>query len=245
MGDSRDAHDNTSSLAIRQVSSKLPEWGNLEVVALIAPDGVYFPLKLLSFVFLGDVNDRAQRARVQRDPILRELTRVYPVETSGGRQQMVCLERLGIGRWINGVEINRLRPEIRERFLTFQWELTRLADRLLFGEVNSESSPSSASSTSLTRASGFGSGASAARNVAPALSDDEMLRFLQYLARRVGSLEVDMAQVKQIQMAMVNSDENVFATLSAPSTPSEPSKSEPASAQHELRSASHKPKRRS
>jgi hypothetical protein len=208
MRDSGNAHDNTA-LAIRQVSRKLPEWGNLEVVALIAPDGVYFPLKLLSFVFLGDVNDRAQRARVQRDPILRELTRVYPVETSGGRQQMVCLERLGIGRWINGVEINRLRPEIRERFLTFQWELTRLADRLLFGEVDT----AGAANASMTRAANFNYAASPTPHSAPTLTDDEMLRFLQYLARRVGSLEVDVAQVKQIQLALLSGEDSAGAGL--------------------------------
>jgi hypothetical protein len=207
MGDSGNQPDKTS-LAIRQVSRKLPEWGNLEVVALIASDGVYFPLKLLSFVFLGDVNDRAQRARVQRDPILRDLTRVYPVETSGGRQQMICLERLGIGRWINGVEINRLRPEIRERFMAFQWELTRLADQLLFGEMSSQRS------TGIHHLASNPPGAKA-------LSDDEMMQFLQYLARRVGALELDMAQVKQIQMALVTADDDETAALLPPSEPSD------------------------
>ncbi len=194
MGDAGDASHESSDRAIRQVSRKLPEWGDLEVVALIASDGVYFPLKMLSFVFLGDVNDRAQRARVHRDPILRELTRVYPVETSGGRQQMVCLERLGIGRWINGVEINRLRPEIRERFLAFQWELTRLADRLLFGE------------TSTTDAKGITGSTSSPRGGGRPLSDDDLLNFLQYLARRVGSLEIDMTEVKHIQMALLGAE---------------------------------------
>ncbi|MGZ3638960.1 MAG: hypothetical protein ACXVCX_14105, partial [Ktedonobacterales bacterium] len=60
--------ESTQPSVIRQVTRKLPEWGNLEIVALVTPDGVYFPLKLLCFVFLGQVNDRAQRARVQRDP---------------------------------------------------------------------------------------------------------------------------------------------------------------------------------
>jgi hypothetical protein len=192
MGDSGDASHESSDRAIRQVSRKLPEWGDLEVVALIASDGVYFPLKMLSFVFLGDINDRAQRARVHRDPILRELTRVYPVETTGGRQQMVCLERLGIGRWINGVEINRLRPEIRERFLAFQWELTRLADRLLFGET------SATDAKGITGSASHGSGR--------ALSDDDLLNFLQYLARRVGALEIDMTEVKHIQMALLGAE---------------------------------------
>lgn len=176
---------------IRQVTRKLPQWSNVEVVALITPDGVYFPLKVLSFVFLGDVNDRAQRARVQRDPILRELTRTYPVETSGGRQRMVCLERLGIGRWINGVEISRMRPEIRERFLAFQWELTRMADQLLFGELAPSSvTPGRALATTDEAA-------------APALTDDQLVKFLSYLAQRVGNLEIDMRQVKQLQMALL------------------------------------------
>ncbi len=193
IGDSGDASNDSSTRAIRQVTRKLPEWGDLEVVALIAPDGVYFPLKLLSFVFLGDVNDRAQRARVHRDPILRELTRIYPVETPGGRQQMVCLERLGIGRWINGVEINRLRPEIRERFLAFQWELTRLADHLLFGE------PATSEKKQLV-------GTVTAQRGGQALSDDELLAFLQYLSRRVGALEIDIAQVKRLQHALLGAE---------------------------------------
>jgi hypothetical protein len=188
----RSAMANPPVPAVRQVARRLPQWGNVEVVALITPDGVYFPLKVLSFVFLGDVNDRAQRARVQRDPILRELTRTYPVETSGGRQRMVCLERLGIGRWINGVEVSRMRPEIRERFLAFQWELTRLADQLLFGEV-AASAPGAALPAS-------------ANDAAPAMfSDDQLVKFLSYLAQRVGNLEIDMRQVKQLQVALLQS----------------------------------------
>jgi len=191
---------------VRQVSRRLPQWGNVEVVALITSDGVYFPLKVLTFVFLGDVNDRAQRARVQRDPILRELTHTYPVETSGGRQRMVCLERLGIGRWINGVEVSRMRPEIRERFLAFQWELTRLADQLLFGEV-----AASASSAALPAPAGDASQAT--------FSDDQLARFLSYLAQRVGNLEIDMRQVKQLQMALLQSPDAVEApAISGPAS---------------------------
>lgn len=184
---------NPPAPVIRQVTRKLPQWSNIEVVALITPDGVYFPLKVLSFVFLGDVNDRAQRARVKRDPILKELTRTYPVETSGGRQRMVCLERLGIGRWINGVDVSRMRPEIRERFLAFQWELTRFADQLLFGE--------SAPSASLA---GLPAPADPAATAAT-FTDDQLVKFLSYLAQRVGNLEIDVRQVKQLQMALLQS----------------------------------------
>ncbi len=100
---------------------------------------------------------------------------------------MICLERLGIGRWINGVDVSRMRPEIRERFLAFQWELTRLADQLLFGDV----------ATVPERALPPAEGAS------PALTDEQLARFLSYLAQRVGNLEIDMRQVKQLQMALL------------------------------------------
>lgn len=188
--------ESTRPGVIRQVTRKLPEWGNLEIVALVTPDGVYFPLKLLCFVFLGQVNDRAQRARVQRDPILQGLTRTYPVETSGGRQRMVCLERLGIGRWINGVDVSRMRPEIRDRFLAFQWELTRLADRLLFGEVAAESQYVLPAATAAIPAV-------AASAHLPSLNEEQLAAFLDFLARRVGSLEIDMQQIKRWQLALL------------------------------------------
>lgn len=192
--------ETTQPGVIRQVTRKLPEWGNLEIVALVTPDGVYFPLKLLCFVFLGQVNDRAQRARVQRDPILQGLTRTYHVETSGGRQRMVCLERLGIGRWINGVEVSRMRPEIRDRFLAFQWELTRLADRLLFGEVASEPQPSLSTSFSAITPSVV------SRSHPPSLNEEQLATFLDFLARRVGSLEIDMQQIKRWQLALLQAE---------------------------------------
>ena len=85
---------------IRQVTRRLPQWSNIEVVALITADGVYFPLKVLSFVFLGDVNDRAQRARVQRDPILKELTRTYTNLVEDGTRVMQRLKALFRARGI-------------------------------------------------------------------------------------------------------------------------------------------------
>jgi hypothetical protein len=100
---------------------------------------------------------------------------------------MVCLERLGIGRWINGVDVSRMRPEIRERFLAFQWELTRLADQLLFGDAVAPAERALAP----------------AEGAAPAFTDEQLAKFLSYLAQRVGNLEIDMRQVKQLQMALL------------------------------------------
>lgn len=181
----------------RQVARRLPEWGDAEVIALVAENAVYFPLKMLCFVFLGHVNDRAQRARVHRDPILRQLTRTLQVETPGGPQQMVCLERLGIGRWINGIDVNRMRPELRERFLAFQWDLTRLADHLLFSETDTD------------MAHDLGSASVGMRATHPSSHVDgaQLAALLDYLARRVGTLELDMRQLKQWQVALITGDD--------------------------------------
>jgi hypothetical protein len=86
-----------------------------------------------------------------------------------------------------------MRPEIRERFLAFQWELTRFADQLLFGE--------SAPSASLA---GLPAPADPAATAAT-FTDDQLVKFLSYLAQRVGNLEIDVRQVKQLQMALLQS----------------------------------------
>lgn len=91
-----------------------------------------------------------------------------------------------------------MRPEIRERFLAFQWELTRLADQLLFGEV-AASAPSAALPAP-------------ADDAAPMMfSDDQLAKFLSYLAQRVGNLEIDMRQVKQLQMALLQTPDTIEA----------------------------------
>lgn len=176
---------------IRQVELTVPGWNGMKLTALHTPDGVYFPLKLLCFVLLGDVSDRAQRARVQRDRILRELSRTYPVETSGGRQSMVCIERLGLGRWMNGLDIDRFRPELQERFLALQWDITRAADRLFFGEVDAE--PVRTAIVPPSRTITF--------------TEEQLVAFLDFLARRIGNVEIDLQQLKIWQMALLSAPE--------------------------------------
>jgi hypothetical protein len=83
---------------------------------------------------LGGMDDRSQRAQIKNDEILSNLSRLLPVQTPGGVQDMVCLERMGLARWINSLTLSTIRADLRPRIAQFQWDVAMAADRLLFGE---------------------------------------------------------------------------------------------------------------
>jgi hypothetical protein len=57
---------------------------------------------------------------------------------AGGRQPTWCIERRGIGFWLGGLQLDRVRPEIRPRLLEFQEALVDAADKLFFGDVEAD-----------------------------------------------------------------------------------------------------------
>lgn len=102
----------------KQVTLPLAEWADLEVPFLHVEDGGgYIPVRPLCKALLGADDDKAQRARIRRDPILSQLTAYLPVQTAGGTQEMLCLAWLGIGRWIDRLDLGSVRDEYRGRLL--------------------------------------------------------------------------------------------------------------------------------
>ncbi len=97
-----------------------------------------------------------------------------------------------------------MRPGTRERFLAFQWGLARFADQLLSG----------AAAASAPHA-GLPAPADPAATAA-IFTDDQLVKFLSYLAQRVGNLEIDVRQVKQLQMALLQSPDASSPRLTQP-----------------------------
>jgi P22_AR N-terminal domain len=108
---------------VRQTSMRLSDWGNLEIPVLIAGGGAYIPITHVCAI-LGGLDPKSQRARIHRDRILKALALELPVRTPGGEQDMLCLERLGFGRWLNGIDLDRVRADIADNILAFQWKVT-------------------------------------------------------------------------------------------------------------------------
>lgn len=111
----------------------LAGWG-CEVTVIRTADGAsYFPIRTLCAV-LG-VLARFQIDRLREHAVLSRMTVQLPVATAGGRQMVWCLDRRGIGFWLGGLQLDRVRKEIRPRLLEFQEALVDTADHLFFGEV--------------------------------------------------------------------------------------------------------------
>ncbi len=187
---------------IRQTSIPIAQWSGMEVPALITPDGLFTPVKLLAFAFFGSTNDSPHRARIHRDAIMDACARPYRVRTAGGQQEMLCLERLAIGRFLNSVSIDAYRPELRERMLQLQWEFTLGMDRIFRGEV------ASAPGASILPFRGR----RASHPVHAALKEEDGQRFLLQLADRIGHIQIDMTDMQRMILAVA---QNALETASA------------------------------
>lgn len=183
---------------VRQTSMRLSEWGNLDIPVLIAEGGAYIPIKHVCAI-LGGLDAKSQRARIHRDRILKALALELPVRTSGGEQDMLCLERLGFGRWLNGIDLDRVRPDIAENILAFQWKVTLEASRILSGEVEGQEAPL----LSIIPAN------RAARRLQTErmdIRDEDVRRFLLALAARIGQIELSQREIQGILLALASGD---------------------------------------
>ena len=168
----------------------LPKWGGVSLPALIVEEeGAYIPVKLLCAVLMGTVDDRPHRARIKRDPILNQLWRFLPVQTSGGQQDMFCLEHTGVARWIDRLDLGKVREDIRPRILAFMWDVTLAARRALYGEVESRNLPAFH--------------AIVPHNRTPVtIRDEDAKRLLLALADRIGKIEISQREMQGLLVAL-------------------------------------------
>src|SRR5260221_2732537 len=111
----------------------VPGWRGALVMIVAADGRVYIPLRMLCEV-LG-IDARQQLDRLREHAVLAQMLSQQYIQTRGGRQAVWCIERRGLGFWLGGVQLNKLRSELRDSILALQWAIVDAADRVLFGEV--------------------------------------------------------------------------------------------------------------
>jgi len=185
-------------ILVRQTSMHLSAWGNLEIPVLIAEGGAYIPITHVCAI-LGGLDAKSQRARIHRDRILKALALELPVRTPGDEQDMLCLERLGFVRWLNGIDLERVRSDIADNILAFQWKVTLEASRILSGEVEGQEAPMlsiiPASKAPLRR-----------QTQRMDVRDEDVRRFLLALAARIGQIELSQREIQGILLALASGD---------------------------------------
>jgi hypothetical protein len=115
-----------------------------EIIAVRVEDGtVYVPVRPICNL-LG-IRWGSQYERIQRDPILAEMTRgvlVTRTPEQGGSQEMTCLPLDMMHGWLFGIQANRVNVAVREKLLTYQRECYRvLSDAFLHDQVTHRPEP--------------------------------------------------------------------------------------------------------
>ena len=126
--------------ALVPVEQKTVEFYEDQVTAVRLDSGeVFVPIRPICDN-LG-VTWSPQRRRINRDPVLsEEVTSVTVTVTQQGRE-MICLPLKFIPGWLFGINANRVKPEIRERLITYQRECYEvLAEAFQEGRLTAEPS---------------------------------------------------------------------------------------------------------
>ena len=64
----------------------------------------------------------AQQKRIQRNPVLKAAMSMMDIPSAGGVQQTTCLPLSMLNGWLFGVDVNRVREEIRPKLIRYQRE---------------------------------------------------------------------------------------------------------------------------
>lgn len=181
----------TTLTPVKVIRVPVPMLG-CDLSALETPDGVYFPVTWLSQALLPGVGEKSQRERVLRDPILQAVSRSFPVHTDGGEQEMLCIEWLGVGRFVDRVDVGRVREDLRERILKVQWQIAYAAYLIVSHRIVPEQAPEPVSLVLVDRPPE----ARASRGLP--LSEADVRAFLIMLAERMGTVEASAREVQRI-----------------------------------------------
>ena len=167
----------------KQVTLPLAAWADLDVPLLqIEGGGAYIPIKPLCQELLGTDDVRPQRQRIKQDPILSQLTCYLPVQTAGGTQDLLCLSWLGIGRWIDRLNLAHVREAYRARILDIMWAITFAAYEVVSG---SRTLPALITIVP-------------AQSLLATFQEDDIKQFLLSLAERIGRIELASRDTKNL-----------------------------------------------
>lgn len=102
-----------------------------ELVAIQQGETTYTPVKPVCDI-LG-IDWESQRQRIARDEVLSEGACMIQVPSAGGPQQMLCLPVDYLHGWLFGVDVARIRPELRERLILYKRECYRVLSQAFSG----------------------------------------------------------------------------------------------------------------
>lgn len=114
-------------------SDSLPDWGVTNIVLAEDETGlIFFPVRTMcrgvgidSPTQTGIISDDSELAAESRDIKL-------PSGRGRGKHKTLCLTKIGVAKWLAGVDEKRVAPRARGRLQEYKRDLWQLATRLVF-----------------------------------------------------------------------------------------------------------------
>lgn len=116
---------------------RLIEFHGDELIAIQQPDGTIFVLLAKVCENLG-LARWPQTRRIQSHAVLSEGLVTLTVETSGGPQTVLCLRLNLLPLWLAGVQVSRVKDDLREKLVRYQTEAAEVLWRAFRPQVLSE-----------------------------------------------------------------------------------------------------------
>ena len=99
----------------------------------------------------------AQQKRIQRNPVLNKGMSMMDIPSNGGIQETLCLPLSKLNGWLFGVDVNRVREEIKPRLMQYQEECFDVLFRhFMPQQAATQATPAPVSRLALTGAAQLG-----------------------------------------------------------------------------------------
>jgi hypothetical protein len=114
--------------------TKVVDFYGDQIPAAQGDDGeIYVPIRPLT-AFLG-LSRRGQQERTLRHPVMAEQLRSLSIDTGGGPQQFLCLPLDILPGWLFGVDVSRIKPELKDKLLRYQREAFKVLWNAFKGDI--------------------------------------------------------------------------------------------------------------
>lgn len=96
--------------------------GNLNIVALVSEMSEDAVISLRPLVEHLGLKWSGQQKKIVRSPQFSHV-HMYTTVSDGKKRKLLCLPAKQLGVWLSTVDANRMKPEVREKFIQFQMHL--------------------------------------------------------------------------------------------------------------------------
>lgn len=114
-----------------------PGWPGVVLDVIVASEAgeqkIYWPVRTICEDVLR-ISSNGQIERLRRDGDFAPLLRTFPMQTTKGLRDAIYLEFEALGGWLQNIQSQRVRPEMREHVKRFRREAWRAANEIIFGK---------------------------------------------------------------------------------------------------------------